>query len=339
MERIERYSIFHFSCSILHHRFSLFIAHLSFLPDQRGIVKTLKPFALAHCLIAVFLSIPASSARAQTTTPGIDLEALIKQAGYKAIFFREGLWSISVSVPNKSTKKCTVFLEINPSTKNLRVNATVGVHNHLEDNEELKKSVEDLKARFKPTEFSLTRYTMFAVIEEPVDKLDANGLVKAVEKAVSEADRAYPEVAMLIKPEPAESLGPGYGGGMGAGSSNEPRGGGIGPREVPDPQSTSESSRARSPNAVDTKPEMIGRMPIPSYTEEARKNKVEGTVFCRILIDETGKVIKVMITRGLPDGLDEQALTVVYQMKFKPAMKDGKPVRYSMPVNVNFYLR
>jgi protein TonB len=80
--------------------------------------------------------------------------------------------------------------------------------------------------------------------------------------------------------------------------------------------------------------------PRPFYTEEARRNKVQGVVRVRILIETSGAVKEVVVTRGLPDGLSEQAIRAAYQMRFKPAMKSGQPVSYWLSnVEVEFNLR
>jgi TonB family protein len=79
--------------------------------------------------------------------------------------------------------------------------------------------------------------------------------------------------------------------------------------------------------------------PQPRYTEDARKNKIQGTVTARVLIGADGVVKRVTILRGLPDGLDEQAIQAAYQLRFKPAMKSGQPVAYQMSVVIEFNLR
>lgn len=60
----------------------------------------------------------------------------------------------------------------------------------------------------------------------------------------------------------------------------------------------------------------------------------------KILIDVSGKVAEVVVTRGLPDGLDLQAIRAAYQMRFRPAMKNGSPVSFWFSnVDVEFNLR
>jgi TonB family protein len=140
------------------------------------------------------------------------------------------------------------------------------------------------------------------------------------------------------------SAGPGSGGGMGTGD-----GGGMGPgngRGVGpgngynmgggDP---SLGGRTGGPATnVDQQPILLNN-PVPRYTEEARKNKIQGTVSARVLIGADGSVKQVKIIRGLPDGLDEQAIQAAYQLRFRAAMKSGQPVAFWKNVLIEFNLR
>lgn len=91
-------------------------------------------------------------------------------------------------------------------------------------------------------------------------------------------------------------------------------------------------------SAVDEKPVPL-RAPTPRYTEAARANKIQGTVTMRVLVDAAGDVKQVKVVQGLPDGLTEQAIEAARQAKFKPAMKDGKPVPYWVIIQMDFNVR
>jgi len=84
-----------------------------------------------------------------------------------------------------------------------------------------------------------------------------------------------------------------------------------------------------------TRPEII-RQIRPVYTELARKNRVTGTVIVEAIIDEQGNVTNTRVLKGLPMGLDQAAVDAVSAWKFKPATKDGKPVRVYYVLTVNF---
>ena len=115
-------------------------------------------------------------------------------------------------------------------------------------------------------------------------------------------------------------VGPGRGGNMGGGDFG--LGGGSGAPAT----------------AVDMKPVMLNR-PRPNYTEEARKNKIQGVVVARLLVGADGSVKQVKIARGLADGLNEEAIRAAYQIRFKPAMKGGQPVSYWQAIEIEFNLR
>ena len=89
---------------------------------------------------------------------------------------------------------------------------------------------------------------------------------------------------------------------------------------------------------MDTKPIALN-LPRPNYTEEARKNKVQGTVRARVLVSSDGTVRRVTIVRGLPDGLNEEAIRVAFQIKFKPATKSGRAVAFWTTLEVDFNIR
>lgn len=142
------------------------------------------------------------------------------------------------------------------------------------------------------------------------------------------------------------SAGPGSGGGMGDGSGGgmgPGRGRGVGPGEGfnmggGSPRLGGGSSGAPA-TVVDSKPILLNN-PQPRFTEEARKNKIQGVVYVRVLVGADGSVKQVKIVRGLPDGLDEQAIQAAYQMRFKPAIKSGQPVAFWLGnVQIEFNLR
>ena len=70
----------------------------------------------------------------------------------------------------------------------------------------------------------------------------------------------------------------------------------------------------------------ILKKPEPRYTKEAERHKTQGIVILRAILaaDQTVKHIEVMT--GLPDGLSGKAIEAARLIRFKPALKDGKPV-------------
>jgi len=74
----------------------------------------------------------------------------------------------------------------------------------------------------------------------------------------------------------------------------------------------------------------------PEFSEQARKSKFSGNVQVYLWVDELGNPSHIRIIRGVGMGLDEKAVEAVRQYKFKPATKDGKPVKVDMYIDVDF---
>jgi len=68
------------------------------------------------------------------------------------------------------------------------------------------------------------------------------------------------------------------------------------------------------------------------------KHKVQGTSVLALIVNERGLVRDVHVTRSLDKRLDQNAIDAVKQRKFKPAVKDSKPVAVRTSVEVDFRL-
>jgi protein TonB len=79
-------------------------------------------------------------------------------------------------------------------------------------------------------------------------------------------------------------------------------------------------------------------MPQPSYTRQAIRDNVTGTVVLRVVIDEQGKVQVLKVLRSIPE-LDDEAIRVVEsRWRFHPATKNGRPVPTLSDLVVRFNL-
>jgi TonB family protein len=76
----------------------------------------------------------------------------------------------------------------------------------------------------------------------------------------------------------------------------------------------------------------------PEYSEEARKAKYQGVVLLYVEVDPSGKAINIRVLHSLGLGLDEKAMEAVKKWKFKPGVKDGRPVTVQAQIEVNFRL-
>lgn len=104
-------------------------------------------------------------------------------------------------------------------------------------------------------------------------------------------------------------------------------------------QSNGRRDASGAESRVDSKPLALNK-PRPNYTEEARRNKVQGKVRARVLVGADGLVRRVQILGGgLPDGLNEEAINAASQMRFRPAIKDGQPVAFWVIIEIEFNIR
>jgi TonB family protein len=95
--------------------------------------------------------------------------------------------------------------------------------------------------------------------------------------------------------------------------------------------------RVLSPRDVDQKARILSR-PEPRYTDEARENLVQGTVVLRAVFSKDGSVTNIRAVSELQDGLTERAIEAAREIKFSPALKDGRAVSQYIQIEYNFNL-
>ena len=134
-----------------------------------------------------------------------------------------------------------------------------------------------------------------------------------------------------VGPGEGGGYGPGRGGNTGGGDRREGGGGPGGGGGGTDYNRIFRSSEVNSRARVLEKPE-------PTYTENARKNQITGTVVLRAVFSSSGQVTNISTIRGLPDGLTERAIAAAKQIRFVPAQKDGHAVSMWMQLEYNFNL-
>ena len=74
------------------------------------------------------------------------------------------------------------------------------------------------------------------------------------------------------------------------------------------------------------------------YTEEARQNKVQGTVMLSAVFTTDGRITGIKVVRGLPDGLTEKAIEAAQKIRFQPATKNGVPITVRAQLEFSFTL-
>ncbi len=76
------------------------------------------------------------------------------------------------------------------------------------------------------------------------------------------------------------------------------------------------------------------------YTAPALRKRIEGEVYVKFIIDETGRVINPAVQKGIGYGCDEEAIRVIKTLpQFTPGKQNGKPVAVYYTVPVKFAIK
>src|ERR1035437_3963187 len=157
---------------------------------------------------------------------------------------------------------------------------------------------------------------------------------------IAPPDVTLPQVNMSAYGDPLSkfgnpSNGPGSGGGIGSGSGGgvgSGKGGGVGPGE-----GGGVGGGVYGVGGGYVQPVAIYH-PDPEYSDEARKAHLQGIVVLECVVDENGRPQGFKVSRSLGLGLDEEAIKAVSKWRFKPGLKNGKPVAVTAQVYVGFHL-
>ncbi len=79
--------------------------------------------------------------------------------------------------------------------------------------------------------------------------------------------------------------------------------------------------------------------PDPSYPEDERHARHEGTVVLDVIVGSDGLPRDVEVSRTLSPEFDQAAILAVKNWRFTPATRDGKPIAVGIHVQVAFRLR
>lgn len=202
-----------------------------------------------------------------------------------------------------------------------------------------------------------------SAIQAPIPKVAPPRVNPPLIPAGSDIDPAlYKDLKMDRYGDPRStskvpSNGPGEGGGMGSGKgmgTGEGEGGGFGKGRGGnmgggdkglggggEGGGTGRNAAAPDYNKTFKQGEVTQKARIiskatPNYTEEARKNQVTGTVRVSLVLNANGSVSNIRVVSGLPNGLSEKAIEAARQIRFEPAMKDGRRVSQYATIDFNF---
>jgi TonB family protein len=159
------------------------------------------------------------------------------------------------------------------------------------------------------------------VVPKPADPVDTPGVLT-------------PPPAPRPPAQPAQGSGAGGGAGTGGGAGvGEGNGPGIGPG--------SGGGEGGGPYRAGAgiEPPSLQREVKALYTDEARRQGIEGDVVLEIVVKRDGSVGDVRVKRGLDRGLDQRAIEAVRQWRFAPARRHGVPVDVFVDIGVSFKLR
>jgi len=88
---------------------------------------------------------------------------------------------------------------------------------------------------------------------------------------------------------------------------------------------------------VDVNPVPV-KTPPPEFPYQMKRDGVSGVVAVMIVIDETGAVASCTISKSSNPAFEDPAVAAVKKWKFKPAQKDGAPVKMKLTVPIRFNL-
>jgi TonB family protein len=196
----------------------------------------------------------------------------------------------------------------------------------------------------KPSEPDVTAPALKLDSKAPVIAVAPTSQIVAVGTFSHESPVVAPVAKLAASAQPG-AFGDGTGNGSGrghgtsAGNSNvvmssgfgngaiDALGGGNHPKALPH----APSNGANAPVEITFKPK-------PDYTDEGRKQKINGEVRLEVLFQSDGRVHVTRVLQGLGYGLDEQAVKAAEQIKFKPALHEGQPVDSTALVRIIFEL-
>jgi len=196
-----------------------------------------------------------------------------------------------------------------------------------------------------------------ATVNKPIDQVQTGGFGDP--KGLPGDSNPNKRVNINHFGSPALPPGPGYGNGTGGAtgvrgtvaSSGFGNGVAIAPTSTGPPRGSVQSGgfQTASADAAAPKPRqaetaaavqevVILDKPKPLYTEEARSLRIQGDVLVQVVFPASGPVQVIRVTKGLGHGLDEAAVKAAQQIRFKPALQDGKPVDFPATVHIEFEL-
>lgn len=166
----------------------------------------------------------------------------------------------------------------------------------------------------------------------PEQPPDVDEVLKSLDQPPSDATPALDASSLQALSEAL--LGNGTGGGDFASSVGFASGGRIGGTGTAGALGA-DVERAFTLAEIDQKPR-ASYQSSPSYPQELRGRKLEGTVSVIFVVDSAGKVVEPRSEKSSHVAFEKPAIEAVRRWKFEPAVKAGKRVACKMRVSVRF---
>jgi len=94
--------------------------------------------------------------------------------------------------------------------------------------------------------------------------------------------------------------------------------------------------------AVENLPQPVGGIAAiqkqVAYPEIAKKAGIQGTVYVEAYVNESGKVVRTTIAKGVHPALDKAASDAIMKTKFVPGTQEGKPIKVRLAIPIRFRL-
>lgn len=94
----------------------------------------------------------------------------------------------------------------------------------------------------------------------------------------------------------------------------------------------------RVPAPPSERPPVILSHPVPVYTALAQRNHIEGEVVLQAVLQRDGSVRIVRVVQGLGYGLDQAARDAAQKLRFRPGLRNGQPVDWTVLLHITFRL-
>lgn len=110
------------------------------------------------------------------------------------------------------------------------------------------------------------------------------------------------------------------------------------PDAPPGPGGDARAGAFRAGEGGVTPPEVVRRQ-LPEYTPGATRSGIQGEVWIEAVVTAEGGVVEPKLLKGLPDDeLNDRALESIRHWRFRPGLKDGRPVPVIAVFTVTFRL-